>query len=105
MTFAEGGMDVPDAEKDHVMHSQLVGEHIEFMAADVPSHMDFDSGSSISMSLFGEDDDVMSGYFEKLSDGATITAPLNTAPWGDKFGMLVDRFGINWMVNISAAAS
>ena len=43
------------------------------------------------------------GYGDKLSDGATITEPLKTAPWGDAFGICTDKFGVTWMVNIAAA--
>jgi PhnB protein len=37
--------------------------------------------------------------FEKLSDGGVVRMPLIDAPWGARFGMLTDRFGIQWMVN------
>jgi PhnB protein len=53
------------------------------------------------MSLSGDNDAELSGYFEKLSDGGTIREPLRAAPWGDKFGMLTDQFGIEWLVNIA----
>ena len=43
------------------------------------------------------------GYWDKLSDGATIGEPLKTAPWGDAFGICTDKFGVTWMVNIAAA--
>ena len=39
--------------------------------------------------------------WDLLSDGGTIAVPLETAPWGDSFGMCVDRFGVSWMINIS----
>ncbi len=40
------------------------------------------------------------GYWEKLSDGGTVSVPLEKQVWGDEFGMCVDQFGIAWMVNI-----
>jgi PhnB protein len=55
----------------------------------------------MSMSLSGDDHAELSGYFEKLSDGGTVAMPLEPAPWGDTFGMVTDRFGIDWMVNIA----
>ena len=59
------------------------------------------------MSLSGpnEDDATLRGYWEKLADGGTIVQPLEVAPWGDAFGMLVDRFGVTWLVNIAGAAA
>ena len=38
----------------------------------------------------------------KLSDGGTVTVPLEKQMWGDEFGMCMDKFGIDWMVNIGA---
>jgi PhnB protein len=49
--------------------------------------------------------DELSGYWQKLSDGGSVTMPLEAAPWGDKFGMLKDRYGIDWMVNIAGPVS
>lgn len=106
MTFA----DMPDvptdpAEADKVMHSMLVTDGgIALMCADSPSGMGEPSPNS-SVSLSGEDDAELRGYWEKLSGSGSVTVPLETAPWGDSFGMCVDGFGVPWMVNITAAGS
>ena len=101
-TFAEFG--APD-EGDKVMHSMLVAPGITFMASDTPSYMEHAPGTNAySMSLSGDDEATLRGYFEKLSDGATIGQPLTAAPWGDIFGSLTDRFGTPWLVNITGAA-
>ncbi len=71
------------------------------MASDTPSVMEYRGGSSISMSLSGDNEAELRGYWDKLSEGAQVGMPLNKAPWGDTFGMLTDKFGINWLVNIS----
>lgn len=107
MTFADqGGMGVEAGEADLVMHSALtVSDSVLLMGADVPSHMD--TGGDIangSISLSGDDEATLSGWFAGLSAGGSITVPLEKAPWGDSFGMFTDRFGIDWMVNISAPA-
>jgi PhnB protein len=67
--------------------------------------MTYNPGSTVSMSLSGDNDAELSGYFEKLSEGGTVTMPLEIAPWGDKFGMVTDRFGIDWMVNIAGQST
>jgi len=74
---------------------------LTLMAADTPNSMDYSQGDNISVSLSGEDKAEITGYWEKLSDGATVTAPLEKAPWGDTFGMCKDKFGVNWLVNIA----
>ena len=71
------------------------------MAADTPNSMEYKPGTNFNMSLSGDNDAELQGYFEKLSAAGTVTMPLNKAPWGDTFGMLVDRFGVPWLINIS----
>ena len=103
-TFAElhGSMD--PSEDDLVMHADLEGASgIRFMGADVPNRMEYTPGTNFSMSLSGEDEAELRGYFEKLSDEGSITMPLEKAPWGDIFGMCTDRFGISWLVNVNAS--
>jgi PhnB protein len=66
--------------------------------------MEHTQGSDFSLSLSGDDEAELHGYFEKLAAGGTVTMPLEKAPWGDTFGMLKDRFGVSWLVNISPAS-
>lgn len=90
------------AEENLVMHSQLEGDNgILFMASDTPSRMEYQSGTNFSMSLSGDDSDLLHGYFDKLASGGTVTMPLEKAIWGDTFGMCADKFGVNWLINIS----
>jgi PhnB protein len=101
-TFEDFQAEVEPSEKQLVMHSQLTGENgIVFMGSDTPQHMPYQPPAGISLSLSGDDDSLLSGYFAKLADGGAVLAALEKAPWGDKFGMCADRFGINWLVNIS----
>ena len=99
-TFGEfGSPEGADAEK--IMHSQLEAENgFTLMAADTPAGMEHRPGTNISVSLSGDDADDLRGYWEKLSDGGTVTVPFEKQMWGDEFGACVDRFGIPWMVNI-----
>jgi PhnB protein len=64
--------------------------------------MEHNPGDNIAVSLSGDDADDLRGYWEKLSDGANVEVPLEKQMWGDEFGMCVDRYGITWMVNITA---
>jgi PhnB protein len=101
-TFAEGGMSQGPNDANLVMHAQLEAPNgITMMGADTPPSMEFHAPAGIGISVSGEDDAELSGYWQKLSDGGTVTMPLEAAPWGDKFGMLTDRFGVPWMVNIA----
>jgi len=92
-----------DKSEDHkIMHAQLTADNgIVFMASDTPSTMEYRPGTNMSMSLSGENEAELRGYYEKLSAGGTIAMPLEKAPWGDTFGMVTDQFGVPWLVNIS----
>jgi len=101
-TFAEMHASEDPSEQDKIMHSQLMTEQgLTLMAADTPNSMEYSPGTNFSVSLSGEDEGELRGYWDRLSDGGNVVMPLDKAPWGDTFGMCVDRFGISWLVNIS----
>jgi PhnB protein len=113
-TFAELGMAQDPAEADKTMHAQLVTDAgWVLMAADTPAAMATpgDHGPSAgspehrchSVSLSGgpEDSEQLHRYWDGLAEGAEVREQLAVAPWGDEFGMLTDRFGVEWMVNIA----
>ena len=101
-TFKENNASQDPSEDEKIMHSQLEADNgIAFMAADTPNAMEYNAGTNISMSLSGDNEAELSTYFEKLSAGGTVVEPLEKAPWGDTFGMVTDRFGIHWMVNVA----
>lgn len=101
-TFGEFHASDDPAEQEKVMHSMLSTDGgLVLMAADTPNSMEYTPGNNHSVSLSGEDEAELRGYWEKLSAGGTVTVPLEPAPWGDSFGMCVDQFGVTWLVNIA----
>lgn len=110
MTFGDSGFAAeagggPD-EAAKVMHGFLATPAgFNLMVADTPATTEHTTGGNISISLSGEDEDELRGYWDKLAEGATIIEQLTQAPWGDSFGILTDKFGVAWMVNISAPAA
>ena len=102
-TFKDYNASQTPAEDNLIMHAELnAGETLIFMAADTPVRMEFRPGTNISMSLSGENEKELTGYFRKLSEGGSISMPLEKAIWGDTFGMCTDKFWIGWLVNITA---
>lgn len=94
-------MPVGDADKNKIMHAYLKGDNdIELMMADTPTGMEFHPGGQISLTLNGDDEAKLREYWGKLAEGGNVTMPLDKAPWGDTFGMLTDKFGVNWMIDI-----
>ncbi len=101
-TFKDGGMPHDPADAEKIMHAQLVADNgMMLMASDTPPGIPFNPGSTISISLSGDNEEELKGYWSKLTDGGTVVMPLEKAPWGDMFGMLTDKCGIGWMVNIA----
>ena len=102
-TFADaGGMGVPDDEQGKVMHAMLdVPGVLTLMGSDTPSHMEYHEPAGMSVSLSGDDDATLRGWWDGLSADGKVNVPLEKAPWGDTFGMLTDKHGIDWLVNIA----
>ena len=100
-TFGEFGM--PGAEADQIMHGQLNATGgFTLMGSDTPEQMPHESGTNITVCLSGDDVEQLRGYFTALTEGGTVSTPLEKQMWGDEYGACVDRFGIPWMANISA---
>lgn len=98
MTFRDSGMDA-----DGVMHAALTtdagfhlfgSDHVEGMDEYVP-------GTNVQVSLSGDEADALRGYWERLGEGGRVVVPLERQMWGADYGMLVDRYGILWHVNIA----
>ena len=105
-TFGEhGDPNAPGA--DGIMHGQLeTDKGFTLMGADTPPGMEAKNpGDNITISLSGDDEQELRGYWDKLSQGGTVTLPLEKQMWGDLFGQCTDQFGIAWMVNISQPQS
>jgi PhnB protein len=101
-TFAELHASEDPAEADKIMHAMLETPHgLTLMGADTATAMGFEAPGGFAVSLSGDDDAELRRCWEGLTAGATVKVPLEKAPWGDTFGMFTDRFGIEWMVNIT----
>jgi len=105
-TFGEyEGMVQDPNENDLVMHSQLTTpDGFVLMGADTPTGMEYREPAGISVSLSGDDEPQLERYWNGLVEGGSVTMPFDVPPWGGRFGMLRDKFGIDWMVAYSPAS-
>lgn len=95
------GMAHDPADATKIMHSWLATDDGMVLAgSDTPTGMEYQPPQNISISVSGEDEPRMQAIWDGLSDGGTVTMPFDTPPWGGRFGMLVDRFGMSWMVTV-----
>lgn len=105
-TFKDFHASQDPSEDDLVMHAKLTtGSGLVLMGADRPERMPYSQGDNIAVSLGGEERAELQGYWDGLAERSTVLQPLAAAPWGDSFGMLVDPYGVTWLVNIAASAA
>ena len=93
-----------DVDKDLVMHATLrTGAGDVLMGSDVGGDWanNFTAGTNFSLSLNADSREHAESIFGALSEGGTVGMPMNDTFWGDYFGMLTDKFGINWMVSFA----
>ena len=98
-TYAE----MPDAPAEsggRVMHARLTGGSAVLMASDVPAGRTVQAGENFQLSVECETLQEEERIFQALSAGGTVTMPLQDAFWGSHFGMLTDRFGVRWMLDL-----
>ena len=92
-----------DMSKDWIMHARLAGGDIELVASDTLHASD--KVAKIDLSLGGKDETKMKQVFDMLSKGGMVHQPLQKQFWGDTFGSLTDKYGVNWMVNVDSGAN
>ncbi|MEV2211015.1 VOC family protein [Streptomyces sp. NPDC050997] len=104
VTYKDAGDLRNENEADWVMWGEVVGDNgFHVMAYDVPSQLPWDRGENpFFVSVRGDDADEISALWEKLSDGSTVVRPLEAAQWSPLYGMLTDRFGVTWVLDVTA---
>lgn len=106
-TFGEYAVPADHQDADKIMHAALTGP-ITLYAADSVEGMvpvPLAVGNNVNLALMGEGEATLRSWFDALAQDGTVIMSLEKQVWGDLYGALVDRYGINWMVNISPAES
>ena len=98
----EGMPPISDQDKDKIMHVSLpISKETILMGSDtMPGGPGITIGNNFSISIGTDSAETADDYFAKLSEGGTINMPLNETFWGSYFGMVTDKYGINWMLNV-----
>jgi PhnB protein len=92
-------MKIDESRYGEIMHASLKGP-VNLMGSD--SQMASEKAAKVELSLGGTDEAQMKEIFDKLSDGGNVRMPLSKQFWGDTFGMLTDKFGVDWNMNIGS---
>jgi len=101
-TFGETNSASSPQEKDLIIHATLKNEGLTFMASDSMVSRQAKFGDNVHMSISGSDSGRLTKVFDGLARGGKVDMPLAKQFWGDTFGQLTDKYGVHWMVNITA---
>jgi PhnB protein len=98
-TFGEAPVNAEEKDKSRIMHSEFKAEGVHFMASDGMTGRKAKAGDNISLTIHFTDEKEQEKVFKALAEGGKVTQPLEDTFWGARFGMLVDGYGIHWMLN------
>ncbi|MBV2365767.1 VOC family protein [Streptomonospora nanhaiensis] len=104
VTYKDTGAPADGKEADWVVWGEVVGENgFHVMAYDVPSELPWDQGANpFFVSVRGDDADEITALWQKLEKGSTVAQPLGPSQWAPLYGMLTDRFGVTWVLDVAA---
>ena len=106
LRFREGPADmgVPEESLDRVMHISLPLGSSVLMGSDIVQGFGPPTkfGNNFSVSLVADSREDADRIFDALSDGGTVTMPMQDMFWGSYFGSFEDRYGVNWMIQHAA---
>jgi len=94
---------MPEVEQDHIMHIALPAGGNMIMGTDVPKSMgQAIFGTNASLCIHTESREEADRIYTGLAEGGKATMPMDDMFWGDYYGMLTDKFAVQWMVSFSA---
>ena len=99
--FGDTEMPVEEEYKDKIMHAELTIGDMKLMFSDGAPYKKITAGDNVQINLGFDDETELENAFYNLAEKGKITMPLEITFWQAKFGMLIDKFGIHWMLNCS----
>ena len=96
--YGDSPMSQPGLEQK-ILHTTLKIGDTHIMACDSMSDQKTTQGDNISLAIGSSDVGSAEKMFERMSEGGTVVMPMQETFWAERFGMLKDKFGINWMFN------
>ena len=97
--FSEMPMEISEEDKNRVLNATFNFGNNSFMASDTMPGSGTPTSGNVTLALVTTDIDATNSTFAALAEGGKINMPLDDAFWGARFGMLTDKFGIEWMIN------
>jgi PhnB protein len=101
MPFSAAPFDSPPEAKDRIVHARLTKGPFLLMASDTMPGHPFTQGNNFSISIECESLEETQKLFSALGESGKVTMPLQDTFWEAHFGMITDKFGVNWMFNFT----
>jgi len=98
-SFADAKMAGPLGSENRVMHARITNGNATLMASDTMPGHPFAAGTNYHVNVDCDTNEEIDRIFSAFSDGARVNMPLQDTFWGARFGMLTDKYGVNWMFN------
>lgn len=98
--FSESPMNSADVDGNKIMHSEFNADGIYFMASDGMPGQTLQTGNQVSLSIALNDETEQTKLFNNLSLDGTVIMPLQDTYWDARFGIIIDKYGITWMLNV-----
>jgi PhnB protein len=94
------GAQTPENYKDKLMHASFECPAGTFMASDTPPGFETKPGNTVTLSLHYDTTQQAEKYFNAMAEGGSVMMPLQETFWALRFGMLTDKYGFLWMINV-----
>ena len=94
---------VPPEWRDKIMHARLSVGGSVLMGSDAPPGHYHEASKGFSVNIGLQDPEEAERIFHALAENGKVNMPIEKTFWAERFGMLVDRFGIPWMINCEGA--
>ncbi|WP_433347950.1 VOC family protein [Micromonospora sp. CA-111912] len=103
VTYSDAHNVSAPAEADQIMWGQVRADNgFHVMAYDVPGNQSYGPGDkAVFVSVRSQDEDEITTYWKGLSEGAIVLQDLGPAGWAPLYGMLKDRFGVTWVLDVA----
>jgi PhnB protein len=98
-SFKDSQAPAPPGSEDRILHARLSMGSAVLMASDTMPDTQFTKGNNVWVNVDCDSIDEIERIFPLMGVGGRVLMPLADQFWGARFGMLVDKFGVNWMFN------
>ena len=100
------GFELSEADKNRVMHVTLpISKETSLMGSDTFPHQPVSFGDNFSISISPDSKKEADRIFKELAEGGNVVMPMADTFWNAYFGMVKDKFGVNWMINFDSSHS